>query len=286
MKLKDFLFSYRLIILFNFDEKKIFKALKKIIGYPYKYLLEIIRNFFHINKKNLDNENFNNLKKKSLDEIFIFFNSDKGSQVIWGGKNIKGHNYAKHYEKYFAKFKSKKNLKILEIGSLIGASAASFLNYFDDAHIFCCDVNPFQIKYNSNKISKLYINTRSKKILKESSNHFNFNFDIIIDDGSHNKKDQILTLNSFLSKLNKGGIYVIEDTYEYLRIPELNDDNLNYGVNDFIYSVFYNGDHFSKYLDTIEKKNIQLMMNSINFEKGNFTFKGKNFSEIIFIEKK
>lgn len=108
MKLRNFLFSYRLIILFNLDEKKIFKALKKIIGYPYKFLLEIIRNFFHINKINLDNENFDDLKKKSLDEIFIFFNSDKGSQVTWDGKNIKGHNYAKHYEKYFSKFKSKK----------------------------------------------------------------------------------------------------------------------------------------------------------------------------------
>ena len=92
-------------------------------------------------------------------------------------------------------------------------------------------------------------------------------------------------MNYFLSKLNKGGIYVIEDTYEYLRVPVLNEDNLNYGVNDFIFSVFHNGNHFSKYLDTIEKKNIQFMMNSINFEKGNFTFKGKSLPEIIFIEK-
>ena len=53
----------------------------------------------------------------------------------------------------------------------------------------------------------------------------------------------------------------------------------------FIFSVFHNGDHSSKYLNTIEKKDIQFMMNSINFEKGNFTFKGKSLPEIIFIEK-
>ena len=95
-----------------------------------------------------------------------------------------------------------------------------------------------------------------------------------------------MTLNYFLPKLKKGGNYVIEDTCEYLHSPWLNDDNLDYGVNEFLKSIYQTGNHYSKYLDDLEKKNIRKMINSLSFEKGNFYFNNINIPEIIFIEKK
>ena len=101
MIFKDFIFSYRTIVLFYFNKKKYFKVLKKIIGYPYKFILEKIRVYFELNKVNLDNyKNKDFLKNANLDEILTHFNSDKASTVIWSENKIKGHNYSKLYEKY------------------------------------------------------------------------------------------------------------------------------------------------------------------------------------------
>ncbi len=285
MNFKDFFFSYKLILSSIYKKKFFFKAFRKIFNYPYKYLLYKIKIFFLIDKINLDN-NFIKTKDLNLDDLFIHFNTDKGSKVNWAGKIVKGHNYSDLYEKYFSRFKNKKDLKILEIGSAFGSSAASFLNYFDSATVCCLDKNPFQIKYFSKKIRKIYVDTQSEKVLNDVSKYIKYNFDIIIDDASHNKRDQIITLNKFLPKLKINGIYVVEDTCEYLRVPELNDDNLNYGINEFLKEINETGDHSSFYLDSSEKKYIQSCIKNINFEKGNFIYNNESLPEIIFIEKK
>ena len=49
-------------------------------------------------------------------------------------------------------------------------------------------------------------------------------------------------------------MYVIEDTTQYLQIPSLNHDKLDYGVNEFLDSIKKNGDHKSQYLTSVEKK--------------------------------
>ena len=86
MRLKDFLFSYLTIIDLFLYEKKYFKAIRKTLGYPYKYFLELIKNFFLIKKIDLDSKDFTYLNNLPLDDLFIFFNSDKGSKVNWDEK--------------------------------------------------------------------------------------------------------------------------------------------------------------------------------------------------------
>ena len=108
MGFKEFFFSYKIILKFFYNEKKYFKMCKKIFGYPYKYFLDIFRSFFLIRKINLDKMGSEKFKEYSLDQLFIFFNSDKGSQFDNWGKIIKGHNYSALYEHHFAKFRFKK----------------------------------------------------------------------------------------------------------------------------------------------------------------------------------
>ena len=43
MRLSEFLFSYKIFLKFFLIEKKYFKAVSKFFGYPYKYLVEIIK---------------------------------------------------------------------------------------------------------------------------------------------------------------------------------------------------------------------------------------------------
>ena len=93
-------------------------------------------------------------------------------------------------------------------------------------------------------------------------------------------------MNYFLPKLKKKGIYVIEDTCEYLRIADLNEDKLDYGVNEFVKSVFETGSHISEFLNDIEKQQIKRLINKVYLEKGNFIHNNQSLNEIIFIEKK
>ena len=283
MNLNDFFFSYRTLIKSQIEKKNFIKALSKLFSFPYKFLLFKIKIFLNINKINVDK--IIGLDSNDLNKLFVYFNTDKGSEVKIVNKIQKGHNYSVHYEKYLSKFKNNDAIKILEIGSLLGSGTASFIKYFQNSKIVSLDINPFNMRYYSKKIRSIFIDTQSKNIINELANYIKDDFDIIIDDGSHNKRDQILTLNYFLPKLKKKGIYVIEDTTQYLQIPSLNHDKMDYGVNEFLESVKKNGDHISQYLTSVEKKNIQSDIKNIFFEKGNFFYKNQSLPEIIFIEK-
>ena len=283
MNLNDFFFSYRILIKSQIEKKNFIKALSKLFSFTYKFLLFKIKIFLNINKINVDK--IVGLDSNDLNKLFVYFNTDKGSEVKIVNKIQKGHNYSSHYEKYLSKFKNNDVIKILEIGSLLGSGTASFIKYFQNSKIVSLDINPFNMRYYSKKIRSIFIDTQSKNIINDLANYIKDDFDIIIDDGSHNKRDQILTLNYFLPKLKKKGIYVIEDTTQYLQIPSLNHDKMDYGVNEFLESVKKNGDHKSQYLTSVEKKNIQSDIKNIFFEKGNFFYKNQSLPEIIFIEK-
>ena len=284
MNLKDFLFSYVESFKIDLDKKKYFKAFRKLFNYPYKFFLDKFRQLFSLKKKNLDkiNKNFEN---KSLNDLFIEFNSDKASKFIINSKQIDGHNYSPIYEKYFQKYKNIKNLNILEIGSLRGSGTASFYYYFDKPKIFCVDINPFQIQIYSKNIRVLYVDTKSKNALLNLRSYLDKNFDIIIDDGSHNIRDQIITMNIFFEKLKKGGLYVIEDSTQYLSSKSLNPDQLDYGSKDILSSIQNKNVEKIKYLSLDEVNQLRENMGNIFSEKGNYFENGVNISEIIFIEK-
>ena len=284
MNLKDFFFSYVESFKIDLDKKRYFKAFRKLFNYPYKFLLDKFRQLFSLKKKNLDkiNKNFEN---KSLNDLFIKFNSDKASKFIINNKQIDGHNYSPIYEKYFQKYKNIKNLNILEIGCLRGSGTASFYYYFCKKKIFCVDINPFQIQIYSKNIRVLYVDTKSKNTLLNLRSYLNESFDIIIDDGSHNIRDQIITMNIFFEKLKKGGLYVIEDSSQYVSSKSLNPDQLNYGSNDILLSVQNNNVEKIKYLSFDEVKQLRENMGNIFSERGNYFENGINISEIIFIEK-
>jgi ubiquinone/menaquinone biosynthesis C-methylase UbiE len=246
-------------------------------------------NFFSLFKRNI----FYKLKKKilididkvegkSLDKLFQFYGSDKGNYFEAG--NTKGHGYSDFYTSQLDNLKDNK-INILEIGSYAGSSAAAFVKYFSKANIFCLDINISNFKYKSEKIHVYGIDIKNLSKVKKTlnkifqENHIN-NFDIIIDDGSHNLKDILLTLNFFFRYLKKNGTFIIEDFkhpnyYQYNR-------NLNHILLD-------------EFLENIEKKKISnssifteedqiYLINSIkniNIKKGNLID-----SDICFIEKK
>ena len=169
-------------------------------------------NFFSLFKRNLiynfkkkisvDNDN---IDINSLDGLFNHYGSDKAN--IFKKTKNKGHGYSKFYKQKLEKLKNQK-VNILEIGSYAGASAAAFAKYLPDSKIFCFDINISNFEYKSKKIHVfgLDINNQKKtiKIINKIADQYKIEeFDIIIDDGSHNLSDILRALKFFFKYLKK-----------------------------------------------------------------------------------
>ena len=113
---KHFVFSYTNLLIRENEKKEYFALARKIFNLPYKLLVNFAKRKIGL-ILNLDNKTNNKNKNLPLRKLFEIFNSDKGSTLkTKDNKEIKSHNYAIFYEKYFKDLKNKE-LRILEIGS-------------------------------------------------------------------------------------------------------------------------------------------------------------------------
>ena len=135
-------------------------------------------------------------------------------------KNISG--FIELYEKYFSRFQ-KSEINILEIGVDEGHSLRIWREFFPKAKI--CGIDILEKKFTIENV----------EILKGDQSDFNFleslinkykNFDIIIDDGSHQSKHIIKSFNFLFPYLNTNGIYVIEDL-QTSYIPRFGGSRIN-----------------------------------------------------------
>jgi len=203
--------------------------MKKLILKLYKQLVFKLKKKIDLDLKKID--------LISLNELFNYFETDKGSAVKNpyskniddSNKNLIGHGYAKFYELHFNYFKNKE-IKLLEIGTWKGASVASFYYYFNKAIIFCLDRN-YKFQFKSNRINFFYCNTRNSDDLKKFEdlliNKKSENLDLIIDDASHIYSDILINFKNFFKKVKSGGFYVIEDFNHYKYYSYLDDSSFN-----------------------------------------------------------
>lgn len=246
------------------------------------------RNLIFLLKKKIDIDKLD-IPYNSIDELFFYFGSDKAYEISLKHqtthRNHKfGHGFSKFYERHLTKFKKKK-IKILEIGSLQGASAAAFVKYFPHAEIYCIDINLRNFKYSSDKINVFGMNSSNSKMMKSflskiQFDQFNKGFDIIIDDGSHILSDQLKALNFFYKNLSRGGFYIIEDYKFPNYYKHLNDvDDLT--ISEVISNI-QNKKTFNSTI--INKEVVEYILISI---KDIFEYKGRSSeSDIVFFEKK
>lgn len=151
----------------------------------------------------------------NLTNIFNKYHSDKGSI-------LEAHQYARDYEKLI-----NKNIKnLLEIG--IGAdwsndswkdplgncgSIRGWLEWLPNTTIYGFDIKDCAPDLKKNDRFKFLIGDQSNiedlDKLKDSIPYC----DVIIDDGSHFSRHQLLTLGTLWPKLKHGGYYFIEDIH-------------------------------------------------------------------------
>ena len=117
------------------------------------------------------------------------------------------------YERIFAELKNKE-LKILEVGILNGGFLMWLADYFKKAEIIGVDItmpkNKDEILKYSDRISIDSVDQRDESSLKNIGKIYGF-FDIIIDDGCHQRAETAKTFDNLWPFLKLGGIYIIED---------------------------------------------------------------------------
>ena len=181
---------------------------------------------------------------KSLTEIMNYYGSDKGSG--W-------HNYTVFYDELFSKIRNDK-LTILEIGigsvnpNILsnmcgksggyepGSSLRGWREYFPNAMIYGCDIDK-DILIQSERIQTFHLDQTSYTSIKEMILDNPRTYDIIIDDGLHHFPTNWNLLKLISTKLNKGGIYVIEDIMGF--DPEILKESFCHGKN-IKYHPLYN----------------------------------------------
>jgi hypothetical protein len=139
------------------------------------------------------------------------------------------HNYYNNvYEKYFSPLKESTKL-LCEIGIggfwadagwVHGNSLKVFRDYFINAQILGLDITHYEID-DLDRITLDWLDQSKKQLVEQYSNRLS-NYDIILDDGSHNTYDQQITFAYFFRSLRSGGIYVLEDLHSSIevKIPE------------------------------------------------------------------
>lgn len=149
---------------------------------------------------------FGNKKKTKLVEFLSEIN--QATQFQHGTDKESCHGYISNfYEKEFLPFKDK-NIKLLEIGIYTGDSILLWGKYFNDADIYAIDIDFGKIRALAENVKYILGNGYSEKVFNNLPN-----FDIIIDDGPHSIDTQLAFIESYLPKLNVGGLMIIEDIH-------------------------------------------------------------------------
>ena len=185
----------------------------------------------------------------------------KTLQLFLGSKynSIKHKKYFSVYDNLFSKYINKKII-FVEIGISNGGSLQIWKKLFGDkARIIGIDLNPECKKFEEKGIEVFIGDQSNPKFWKYFFRKVG-KVDIILDDGGHTNKQQILTTVSCIPNINNNGMLVTEDTHmSYIKefnnpnkysfisfvkkciddinftFPNLN--NFNYSLNKYIYSI-------------------------------------------------
>jgi hypothetical protein len=274
MKKKHFVFSYKNILRREAEKKNYFILLRRSFSLLYKYILNNLKKYFKkIN--NLDDKKKLEIYNLSLNQLFEYFNCDKGLTLRLDNKEtLKTHNYTIFYEKYLKKLKNKK-IKILELGSHEGKGLAAFYHYFPNAKLYGANINPFQMRFDSKRIDEIYIDVSSKEIVQN----------VIIDDASHNLRDILLTLPILFKNLNRGGYYIIEDINQFDVFKNLNPTSEKLTPLKILKNMQEEKEFISNFISKDDVKYLKKNIEKYFFEKGEMLINGNNISDIVFLKK-
>lgn len=121
------------------------------------------------------------------------------------------HSFAQNfYQHDLKKYRDRENV-IVEIGVLLGGSIMLFHDYFQNSQIYALDIKVSNVDFEKWCEDKPRVKYIIDDGYKDSVVSQIPNIDIFIDDGPHTLESQLLCLEKYLPKMNKGGLFIIED---------------------------------------------------------------------------
>lgn len=154
-----------------------------------------------------------------LCELARKYETDKGGGHLryGGGDSDSCHAYTEHYHHMFAD-KRDTVRAVLEIGVNRGCSLKTWAEYFPNARIIGIDSDAACMVGGSNYLPAM-VDPRIVTLTADQNNADDLrralgdrlDFDVIIDDGSHERPHQLVSLQTLLPYLKPGGTYVVED---------------------------------------------------------------------------
>lgn len=149
-------------------------------------------------------------RNKSFEELLakagVEFDCDK----------VVPHNYHIYYASHLEEY-ADRAFKLLEIGiggedrELGGASIKMWERAFPQAEIYGLDIYPKQ-ELDSSSTQTFVVDQGDPLALKAFADRYG-PFDIIIDDGSHRRSDQLTSLFNLIEHVVPGGYYILEDYF-------------------------------------------------------------------------
>jgi hypothetical protein len=138
--------------------------------------------------------------------------TDKG-----GYHHLAGDTCHTYTEVYWEMFNGKQDQirSLLEVGIHYGASLRMWHDFFPNAQIYGMDSNYSTLINNGRFHCKGVDQGNREELLLRMSEWGNRQFDVIVDDGSHEIAHQVITANALLPFVAPKGVYIIEDiTYD------------------------------------------------------------------------
>jgi hypothetical protein len=124
----------------------------------------------------------------------------------------KWNHYFDIYERHFHRYRNKE-VVILEIGLFQGGSLQMWKNYFGDkVKIYGIDIDPRCKAYEEENV-KIFIGSQSDRQFLRSVKQEIGPVDIIIDDGGHKMKQQIISFEELFDIVKIDGLYLCEDLH-------------------------------------------------------------------------
>jgi hypothetical protein len=124
----------------------------------------------------------------------------------------KWHHYIPIYEKYLEKYRGQE-VRILEIGVSKGGSLRMWREYFGpNAVIFGIDIDESCYIFNGVH-AEVRIGSQDDPEFLSSVVLEMGGIDVVLDDGSHNMRHILASLNILFPRLKQGGTYLVEDLH-------------------------------------------------------------------------
>lgn len=126
--------------------------------------------------------------------------------------SIKHQSYFHTYTQLFESLRGKE-IVFVEIGVLNGGSLFMWREYFGkQARIIGVDLNPEAVRWRDEGF-EIFIGSQADPSFWQDFFSQVGPVDIVLDDGGHTNRQQIITVASCLDRINDGGMLIVEDTH-------------------------------------------------------------------------